>query len=56
MVERYFFSTKMAKSGHRSSHAMQIVHLSMSTTLTLNTSIPSTCVGHSFTQISHPLQ
>jgi len=42
--------------GHRSSHAMQIVHLSMSTTFTLNTSIPRTCVGHSFTQISHPLQ
>src|SRR3990172_5843025 len=46
----------MAKSGHRSSHAMQTVHLSMSTTFTVNISIPNTFVGQSLTQISHPLQ
>src|SRR5512146_701578 len=46
----------MAKSGHRISQAMQTVHLSMSTTFTLNISMPRTCVGHSLTQISHPLQ
>src|SRR3970282_2909159 len=47
---------KRANAVHRSAHAMQTGHLSMSTTFTVNISIPNTFVGQSLTQISHPLQ
>jgi plastocyanin domain-containing protein len=46
----------MAKSGQRSSHCMQAMQASASTTLTTKASIARTFVGQNSAQIEHPLQ